>query len=120
VEQQQQKDPKFRESITVLERLQRCSISALDVIARDNGLVIKQIHEDYRTYISRIWTSLTGRTDFDLAHSTLCLLDTFKPPREPEKRMRDMIQRQVQTNLDDIKIEDAKTDKDFLKLLKQV
>jgi predicted chitinase len=96
------------------------SLSALDLQARDQG-IIKSVEEDYRMYVGRIWSKLTGRDDYDVVYSTLALMDVLKNEAPtPGRSMRDRIQKQVQVHLDEIKTEDAKVDADFMKLLKDV
>lgn len=122
--EQNQRDLKFRESVSILARLAKYSPSRLDDCAREHGVTIRAINEDVRTYISRLWSCVTGRTDFDLAYSSLILIQSMKgelnPRRTPEIQMRDKIRQQVASHASEIEREENRTDIEFMDLLRQV
>jgi hypothetical protein len=119
-----QRDPQFRDSVSVLGRLARFTPAKLNNCARENGLALRTVNEDYRVFLSRVWSRITGRDDFELAYSALMLLETMKGDvgfaRRTPETMRDRIQNQVGSNLKEIEREENKTDTEFMGLLRQV
>jgi len=122
---QNQRDPKFRDSVNVLSKLAKYSPSRLDDCAREYGVSLRTINEDAKAYICRVWSRITGRTDFDLAYSSLVLIQSMKGDvsfqrRTPETHMRDKIRSHIASHASEIEREDNRTDSEFMSLLRQV
>jgi len=120
------KDPKFRDSVSTLEKLSKYSMSGLDSLACQHGVALRSVHENHRAFLGRVWARVTGRVDYDLAYSALALAQTLKGDtvpfrrRTPETYMRDKIQAQMVDNFSEIEREENRTDTEFLDLLRQV
>lgn len=110
-----------REGLSLLLKLSKSSLTALDLIARENNIAFKQAHETYSQYISRIWQALTGRSDFTTAYSMMAFLNTAKgEPTTPGAVMKRRLEVHTKAALDEVKAEENRTDREFLKLLKDV
>jgi hypothetical protein len=117
------RDSQFRDSVSLLKQLARYSPQRLNICARENNLPLRTINEDYRQFIGRIWTRITGRSDFDMAYSTLMLIESFRGEtieRKPDAHMRESIARQIERDRAEIEREENRTDADFMGLLRQV
>ena len=121
---QNQRDPKFRDSVNVLSKLAKYSPSRLDDCAREYGVSLRTINEDAKAYICRVWSRITGRTDFDLAYSSLVLIQSMKGEvgfqRTPEAQMREKIRQQVASHASEIEREENRPDTEFMGLLRQL
>lgn len=110
-----------REGLTLLLKLSKANLTSLDLIARENNIAFKQLSETYQDYIGRIWIALTGRTDFTTAYSMMAFLNTMKSePTTPGAAMQRRLERHASQAMEEVKAEENRTDRDFLKLLKDV
>jgi hypothetical protein len=119
-----QRDPQFREFVSILGRLARYTPARLNNCARESGLALRAVNEDYRMFLGRVWSKITGCENFELAYSTLLLIETMRGDvsyvhRTPET-MHNRIHTQVGINLKEIEREENKADVEFMGLLRQV
>lgn len=115
-------DPKIRDSVSILRSLVRKNSAELNGTATAHGVAIRSFDESPNDFMRRLYERVSGRKDFDTAFSALSLiqslLDEPGPARDPATSMRQRLQQSVQSNLDEIKAEDVRADREFMKALK--
>jgi len=111
----------LRESVSILKTLAKKSMGELNGLALAHGIAIRSFDESITTFVRRLYEGLTRRSDFDLAYSALSLVQSLTDEpfrRDPASEMRARVQQTVQSNLEEIKREDVKVDREFMKALK--